>query len=227
MKIQAILFMCNDFARAKFTLENFYKWNHDIPVRLINSGGNDPRPYLEHIPNVTFIDAENLWHKKTHCGKGSFGPKYSEYLFEYGLNNNYSHTLLLETDVLTNRKITIPPSYDISGITNLGGDNIIYEFLNINGHKLHSGCGGTIFSYNYFNQIMNNKLFDVFYTLFNKFPQYYYMDFISTIVGRKAGCSLGNWIEVSETKPYYGIDGDNLHIVAPSTNSTLVHDYKI
>lgn len=28
MKIQAILFMCNDFARAKFTLENFVKWNH-------------------------------------------------------------------------------------------------------------------------------------------------------------------------------------------------------
>jgi hypothetical protein len=84
-----------------------------------------------------------------------------------------------------------------------------------------------MFSYNYFDQIMNNKLFDMFYTLFDKFPQYYYMDFISTIVGRKAGCSLGNWIEVSETKPYYGIDGDKFHVVAPSINSTLVHDYKI
>lgn len=64
MKIQTILFMCNDFARAKFTLENFNKWNPESPILVVNSGGESPEPFLKHIPNISFIDAENLWHKK-------------------------------------------------------------------------------------------------------------------------------------------------------------------
>lgn len=227
MKIQAILFMCNDFARAKFTLENFSKWNPDIPVRVINSGGNSPKPYLSHIKNIEFLDAPNLWHKETLCGKGSFGPKYCKYFFEYGLNSKFTHTLLLETDVLTNRKITVEPNYDISGITNLGGHESIYKFLNISGHRLHSGCGGTMFSYNYFNSIISQSLENLFYSLFEKFPQHYYMDFISTIVGRKAGCELGNWSEVSETKKYIIAENNNIIYKNPNLNATLIHDFKI
>jgi hypothetical protein len=60
MKIQAILFMCNDFARARFTLENFNKWNPEVPIRVINSGGDCPKPYLEHITNIEFVNAPNL-----------------------------------------------------------------------------------------------------------------------------------------------------------------------
>lgn len=228
MNIQAILFMCNDFARAKFTLENFSRWNPEIPIRIINSGGNSPRPHLEHIPNTEFIDAPNLWHKQTVCGIGSFGPKYYDYLFEYGLNNQYTHTLLLETDVLTQRKIIKQPTYDISGITNFGGHESIYNFLNIDGHKLHSGCGGTLLSYNYFERIASDKnIKDLFNILFDKFSEYYYMDFITTIIGRKAGCSLGNWSEVSETKSYHGIHMDKEYLVLPNPAATLIHNYKI
>ena len=227
MKIQAILFMCNDFARAKFTLENFSKWNTDIPIRIINSGGDSPKSHLQHISNTEFIDTPNLWHKKTHCGKGSFGPEFMKYFFDYGMNNNFTHTLLLETDVLTNKKITVEPKYDISGITNYGGDESIYKYLQIKGHRLHSGCGGTLFSYFYFEKIIENNAFDLFKKLFDKFPLYYYMDFISTIVGRKSGCSLGNWIEVSETKPYSAILDDKIFRMDPDLNATLVHDYKI
>ena len=220
--------MSNDFERAKFTLENFNKWNPDIPIRVINSGGDSPKPYLEHIPNISFVDAPNLWHKKTHCGSGSFDPRFSDYFFEYGLNDDFTHTLLLETDVLTNRQITIEPKYDISGITNLGGHESVYEALSIIGHRLHSGCGGTIFSYSYFNSIATKNLKNLFFSLFEKFPQYYYMDFISTIVGRKADCSLGNWEEVSETKPYLGIiDNDTFVRASPNLNATLVHNWKV
>ena len=227
MKIQAILFMCNDFARARFTLENFNKWNPEVPIRVINSGGDCPKPYLEHIPNIEFINVPNLWHKKTLCGKGSFGPFFADYLFDFGLNENFSHTLLLETDVLTNRKITIEPEYDISGITNFGGNETIYRYLEIDGHRLHSGCGGTIFSQNYFQNIINKKAFNLFEELFEKFPQYYYMDFISTIVGRKADCTLGNWDEVSEAFPYISIKNNNLTKTEPNLQATLVHQFKI
>lgn len=227
MKIQAILFMCNDFAGAKFTLENFNKWNPEIPIRVINSGGNCPKPYLSHIKNIEFINAPNLWHKKTLCGKGSFGPMFSQYFFDFGLNKDFSHTLLLETDILTNRSITMPPKYDISGITNFGGHEKVYNYLQLKGHRLHSGCGGTIFSHNYFNQIIKSNNYLLFNDLFNKFSEYYYMDFILTVIGRKANCTLGNWAEVSETKNYMAIQNDTIFIKSPDMNATLIHDYKI
>lgn len=229
MNIQTILFMSNDFARAKFTLENFNKWNPDIPIRVINSGGKSPEPYLQHIPNIEFVDAPNLWHRADD-GKGSFGPKFAEYFFEYGVNNKYSHTLLLETDVLTNRTISIEPKYDISGITNFGGSDLIYNYLEVAGHRLHSGCGGTIFSHKYFNNILSQNNFQLFNQLFDKFQIHYYMDFILTIIGRKSGCSYGNWEEVSETKRYVSYDpnkSETLKVGYPNLSATMVHDFKI
>lgn len=224
MKIQAILFMCNDFARAKFTLENFSKWNPDVPIRVINSGGDSPKPYLEHISNTEFIDAPNLWHKKTLCGVGSFGPRYYDYLFEYGLNSNYSYTLFLETDVLTNRKITIEPKYDIAGPTNPCGHNelILYNYLNINENLVHTGCGGTIFNFNYFDTISKNN-YGFFRDMFDKFPQNYFMDLISTLAARVNGLTFGHWEEVSNI-PIHFINGRMINV---DMNKTLIHNYKV
>jgi len=224
MKIQAILFMCNDFARAKFTLENFNKWNPEVPIRVINSGGDCPKPYLEHISNIEFINAPNLWHKKTLCGIGSFGPQYYDYLFDFGLNENFSHTLFLETDVLTNRKITIEPEYDISGPNNPCGSNehILYDYLNIPGSRIHTGCGGTMFSLNYF-KTLKNKDYGFFQEIFEKFPQNYFMDLISTLAARKNELSFGHWEEVSNV-PIHVVDGS---FVSVNYDATLVHNYKI
>lgn len=224
MKIQAILFMCNDFARAKFTLENFSKWNPDIPIRVINSGGKCPKPYLAHIGNIEFIDAPNLWHKKTLCGVGSFGPKYYDYLFEYGLNENFSHTLFLETDVLTNRKIVIEPEYDISGPNNPCGPNehVLYDFLDIQENRIHTGCGGTMFSLNYFKTI-KNKDFKFFTEIFEKFPQNYFMDLISTLAARKNELSFGHWQEVSNI-PIHVVNGN---FVSVDHSATLIHNFKV
>lgn len=224
MKIQAILFMCNDFARAKFTLENFSKWNPDIPIRVINSGGDSPEPYLRHIPNTEFIDAPNLWHKKTLCGVGSFGPRYYDYLFEYGLNSDYSHTLFLETDVLTNRKISISPKYEISGPINpCGHDEIIlYKYLNISENFLHTGCGGTIFSYNYFKTISEIN-FQFFQDIFDKFAPNYFADLISTLAARVHGLSFGHWEEVSNI-PIHFVDGNMVNV---DMSKTLIHNFKV
>lgn len=224
MKIQAILFMCNDFARAKFTLENFNKWNPEIPIRVINSGGNCPKPYLSHIKNIEFINAPNLWHKKTLCGVGSFGPQYYDYLFDFGLNEKFSHTLFLETDVLTNRKITIEPNYDISGPNNPCGPNehVLYDYLNIKDNRIHTGCGGTIFSLNYFKTI-KNKDYNFFQEIFDKFPQNYFMDLISTLAARKNKLSFGHWEEVSNI-PIHVINGN---FVKTNYSSTLIHNFKI
>lgn len=218
--------MYNDFARAKFTLENFCRYNPNIPVRIINSGGDDPKPYLGHIPNTEFINAPNLWHKKTSCGKGSFGPKFIEYFFEYGYNSEFSHTLLLETDVLTNKQITKEPLYDISGPTNPCGHNelVLYDYLGIKNNFLHTGCGATAFSYKYFYVIKNNASYYCLYQeLFDKFSANYFMDLILTVVGRKAGLTCGYWEEVSNI-PYCYI---NNKISQADYSKSLIHNFKI
>ena len=224
MKIQAILFMCNDFARAKFTLENFTKWNPQIPILVVNSGGDSPKPYLEHIPNTSFLDAPNLWHKKTDCGVGSFDYRYYDYLFEYGLNDDYTHTLFLETDVLTNREITTEPKYDISGPNNRCGHNehILYDYLNINDNRIHTGCGGTMFSLDYFKTI-SERDYSFFKDIFEKFPANYFMDLISTLAARKNNLSFGHWEEVSNI-PIHVV---NNQLVNVNMNATLVHNFKI
>lgn len=224
MKIQAIMFMCNDFTRAKFTLENFSKWNPEIPIRVINSGGECPKSYLSHIEKIEFINAPNLWHKKTLCGVGSFGPQYYDYLFDYGLNEEFSHTLFLETDVLTNRKITIEPKYDISGPNNPCGynENILYDFLNIADNRIHTGCGGTIFSLNYFKTIKKQD-YGFFQEIFDKFPQNYFMDLISTLAARKNGLTFGHWEEVSNI-PIHFVNGQ---FVSVDHSATLIHNFKV
>lgn len=218
--------MSNDFSRAKFTLENFNKYNPTIPVRVINSGGENPEPYLRDIPNIEIINAPNLWHKKTICGKGSFSPEFIEYFFEYGYNSGFSHTLLLETDVLTNRSITKEPKYDISGPNNFCSENeyVLYDYLQIRGSRLHTGCGATIFTNKYFDIIKNNiEYYNLYQELFDKFSSSYYMDLILTLVGRKAGLTFGHWEEVSNIS-FHVVDNK---FVNADMSATLVHNFKI
>ena len=223
MKIQAILFMCNDFIKAKFTLENFYRWNPDIPIRVVNSGGECPKPYLNHIPNIEYIDAPNLWHKQTHCGKGSFGPQFAEYLFEYGLQN-FDYTLLLETDVLTNRTISIFPKYDVSGPCTPCNpkEYELYDHLNIQDRRIHTGCGGTIFSSKYFQHIKKNH-YKFFTEIFLKFPEHYYMDLILTLAARVSGLTFGHWKEVSNIPGHFIENNWN----QTNWQATMIHNYKI
>lgn len=222
MKIQAILVMCNDFKGAQFTLENFRKHNPEVPIRVIN-GGNDCTPYVSHISDVEIINTPNLWNANTTCRVFGLGPKYFDYLFEYGLDCNYTHTLYLEPDVLTNRAITIPPQYDISGPLNICSptDYPLYDALGINDYRVHTGCGGTIYSYNYFKTI-KVKGFEIYQQLYDLYPQHYYQDLIATVVARVHGLSFGHWKECSNI-PAHIIDNQ---IVPVNMNATLVHKYK-
>jgi hypothetical protein len=227
MKIQALLFMCNDFDRAKFTLEKFNKYNPDIPISVINSGGESPINYLKHIPSIVeYVDTDDLWHRKTHCKRGGFGLPFLEILFNYGLNENFTHTLYLETDVLTNRKITIEPKYDMSGVMVGCGpkEQFLWDYLNIAPPHYHTGCGATIFRKNFFIKLYeNSKINKMFYDLYDQFPEYYYMDLILTLVAKKTGLSCGHWAEVSDVRGHMIND----HFFSGDLSATLVHGYKI
>ena len=224
MKIQAIMFMRNELKGAQFTLENFRKHNPDIPVRIIN-GGVDCSEYVLHIDGVEIVNTTNLWHfNAASLAMGGFTPEYFDYLFEYGLNQNYTHTLYLEPDVLTNRAITIPPKYDISGPLNMchQNDYALYDAFGINEYRVHTGCGGTIYTYNYFKTV-KEKGYDIYQRLYDKYSKHYYQDIIATLVARLYGMTFGHWEEVSNIPAH--IIGNQ--IVPVNMNATLVHKYKI
>lgn len=228
MKIQAIIFMCNDFKRLDFTLDNLYKHNPDIPTLVINSGGDSPEHVTNKYDKVSLTHAPNLWHKKTHCGVGSFGPEYYEYLFDYGLNKDYTHTLFLETDVLTTRPITIEPKFDLSGPFNWCGgyEYVLYDYLGLK-PKPHTGCGATMFSYNYFNVVKETN-YNLYKELFESHPQNYFMDLISTLVGRKAGLTFGHWEEVTNIPQHFVGVNEGEYIPFPYYEAaTLIHNYKV
>ena len=226
MKIQALLFMCNDFERAKFTLENFAKYNPDIDIRVINSGGNSPRKHLQHIEQIVeFLDTEDLWHRKTWCGRGGFGLKYIDLLFKYGLDKRYTHTLYLETDVLTNGKITKEPKHDLSGVFVGCGkhERFLWNHMKIPDNHYHTGCGGTIFSYNFFDKIYNDKSkFSLFSDLYERFPEHYYIDLIITLIARVSDVTCGHWEEVADVRGSM-VNGKPYR----NTSATLLHGYKV
>lgn len=217
MKIQAFLAMKNDFKRLDFTLEKFCYYNPDIPVLVMNAGGNSPEKITQKYNNVSVSHCEDLWVTP------SFGPKFADYFFNFGLNEKFTHTILLETDVLTNDKIKIPPKYDVAGCLNYGGSMEIYKHLNILDDLYHTGCGGTIFSYRYFKTIRENN-FNFFKEMYEKFPKDYYMDLMLTLAARVHGLSHGHWEEVSNVT---GHINENKQFVNCNFYATMVHHFKV
>jgi len=212
--------MKDDFKRLDFTLEHFLKYNPEIPVLVLNAGGNSPEEIIKKYPTVSLSHCEDLW------AKPSFSPKFADYFFQFGLNENFTHTILLETDVLTNNKITIEPKYDISGCLNYGGSSKIYDFLNITDNCFHTGCGGTIFKYNYFKTIKNGD-FEFFKRMFDKFPNDYYMDLMLTLAARVNGLTYGDWDEMSNVTGHLKNINGTFRLVNCNFYSTMVHHFKV
>lgn len=227
MKIQAIMMMKNDINRVDFVLHNFFKWNPDIPVLVYNCGGKSPKQVIDKYSNAKLIDYDDIWHKGTHDGAGSFDPRWFKLMFEYGLNDNYTHTLFLETDVLTTRKISIEPKYDMSGILNFCGpkEDILYKYFNIP-HGPHSSCGSTIFKTDFFKKSFSNLyLID---KAFKEKQQNFYADLLMTILGRISGCSYGYWEECSDLRGYHvPIDGKLVFVPSSDYSTTFVHSLKV
>lgn len=228
MKIQAIMMMKNDIKRMNFVLENFFKHNPDIPVLVYNCGGNSPKEEVSKFSNAKLIDYYDIWHKKTHCGVGSFDPRWHKLMFNYGLNSEYTHTLFLETDVLTTKKITIEPKYDMSGILNYCGSKELelYRHLNLE-LAPHSACGSTIFSIDFFKKCEKNlHLVDKW---FEEKSENFFADLVMTLLGRLSDCTYGYWEECSDLRGYHVPIGDGKYRYVPSSDysTTFVHSLKV
>ncbi len=237
MKLKAIIFMCNDHERLDFTLKNFRKFHPNIPILVYNNGGKSAKNVASRY-KCDYKDIENIWHKDTHCNTGSFDFKWFEYLFEYGLrDDNTTHTLFLETDILTIKPIEKEPLYDMSGPLGLSGvpDIFWYDYFDLKSidHSKymdgaiaypHTGCGGTIYRKEFFRKCLYNlpKIKQAYID----HPEGSFMDLLITILGIISGCTIGSW---AEAKNIHGgfIENDGKYIMEfCKWNSALIHGVK-
>ncbi len=228
MKIQAIMMMKNDIKRMQFVLENFFKWNPDIPVLVYNCGGLSPKQEVAQFKNAILIDYDDIWHKRGPNGIGSFDPRWFQLMFEYGLNSSYTHTLFLETDVLTTNKITKIPKYDMSGILNFCGQGefILYQMLNLKVQQ-HSGCGSTIYRTEFFEKCKDNL--ELVNSLYMQRPQNFFQDLVMTILGRVSDCTYGHWEECSDIRGHWEPNENGVleFKIPPSHPATFIHSLKV
>lgn len=230
--------MCNDEKRADFVISNFQKHNPDI--RLIVYNGGSPAPHLKDKYNIEYQEGPNLWHKFTRCPPGSFSYEWFETMFQVGLSMNTDYLIFLETDVLTTRKIVEPPKYEIAGPTTRCGPQDEYNSYDFWGgylkgtnydetdwkHKFHTGMGATAFSKSFFKKCKDN-LHHV-KEAYRLIPFHMCQDLHITLLGRFSGCTMGDWIEASDTRGVYRkIEEDKWQHEGMNGNCALIHNVKV
>jgi len=220
MKIKAII-SCfseheggNDLIRLEKTLSHFFVHNPDIPVTVINDAGKSPKEIIKRFPNYTVQEeSQNSYIRDSLCAwAGSFGILWFRRLFDFALkDDDFSHVLFLETDVLTRRQITHTPKYEMAGCGMISWDsaNEFYcDYFNLPKTKhihyydpwqdhhnsisfLHYGTGGTIFSKSFFQKCSKNlhKIEDLYKYSTGHFLQ----DLAITSLAKISGCTIGEW----------------------------------
>lgn len=242
MKYHALLFMCNDEKRARFVIENFRKYNEDIPLTVYNGGESMEKLTSEF--NIELIEGKNVWHKNTRHPPGSFSFDWFQILFDVAKTYDPDYLIFLETDVLTSRKIVEEPKYDMSGpVTQCGGITdmlMMYDYWDayIKGenfhedkytnwpHKFHTGMGATAFSRNFFEKCRPHL--DLVKRCYELIPMHCYQDMVITCFGRSQGCTMGDWSEVSDTRGTLRKKSETeWYADGPDQRCALVHNFKI
>jgi len=239
MSYTAILFMCNDYKRAEFTIDGFTRHNPDIPL-IVYNGGEPARDLADRF-DIDYREGPNMWKDITRMPPGSWGYEWYKYMFHEGLHMDTDHLIYLETDVQTNRKIEVDPKYDLSGpVTSCGPlcSVLAYDFWGsylhdrydeksiVFGIKTHTGMGATAFSKNFFEKAHRNlkyvKLAE------EKIPLSFYCDLNMTLLATFSGCSYGDWSEVSDNRGTFRKNDDGQWYVDPNFHSAaLIHNVKV
>lgn len=234
--------MSNDTERLDFTLRNFKKHNPNVPVLVYNNGGNfELAKKIAEKYRCEYKYIENIWHKKTHCGTGSFNFRWFELLFEYALQeDDYTHILFLETDVYTQKKIATEPLYDMAGPLSFCGpkENILFGYFKLEkyGYKFifennsrafpHTGCGGTIYKKDFF--VKSKENLHLIQKAYEEMIPYCFMDLLITILGMISGCSIGDWQDTSNLygKYIYNTQKNIFYLKKCDWKAPMIHHIK-
>ena len=240
MKIKAIIFASNDDKKLDFTLKHFKYHNPEIPVLIYNNGNTNMEPIAVKY-GCEYKKIPNIWHKKTHCGVGSFNYQWFEYMFEFGLKEDgYTHILFLETDIYTIKPITKIPKYDMAGPLGFGGpnENVLVDYFDIKKYNYkfnqmnnsrafpHTGCGGTIYTKDFFKKSEKNLF--LIKKVYEEKIENCYMDLIITYLAIISNCSVGSWYDSTNIWGEYILNNENKLYEIHKTNwdAALIHKVK-
>lgn len=240
MKIKAVIFASNDNIKLDFTLKHFTRNNPDIPVLLYNNGNTEMKEIADKY-NCAYQKIDNIWHKQTSCGIGSFNYDWFKYVFDFALQeDDYTHILFLETDIYTRKKIKIEPKFDMAGPLGFANtrDNTLFNYFNLKelgytfnqlGGRLsfpHTGCGGTIYTKEFFYKTKENLY--LIKKVYEEKIESCYMDLIMTYLGIISGCSIGEWEEASNVWGHYRKKNksEKYQIYRTNWNAAMIHKIK-
>lgn len=237
MSYTAFLTMCNDEKRADFVLENFTKYNPEIPVIVYNGGKS--ASYLQDKYDIDYREGPNFWNVFL-PEVGSFTYDWFDLIFDIGLSMSTDHLIFLETDVLTTRKLETEPLYDISGpLVSCGeleslqayrywGEYVPWkegkETISWN-HKFHTGIGATCYKKQFFQKCEGNL--NWVEEAYKMIPFSCFQDVNISLLGRYSGCTLGDWIEASDTRGSIRINSNSAYYEQCDWSKALIHNYKI
>ena len=225
MKIKAILPVYSEWSdgeelfKLEKTLENFFKHNPSIPVTVINDGGKSPVEIVRKFDNCYLIeDKKNSWVQNSKFNfTGAPGFLWFKRLYQFAEQEDYTHILYLETDVLTRYRISRVPKYEIAGCGFVSWDqandfycdffglpktkHIKFKDLTYEGNDyhneisfLHYGTGGTIFSKSFFEKTSKNL--NIIERLGKEHSSNFLQDLAITALAHVSDCSIGEWEDV-------------------------------
>ena len=205
-----------EFFRLEKTLENFFKHNPDIPVTVVNDGGQTPIEIIRKFDNCYLIDdTENSWIQESIFNSvGAPGYLWFKRLYVFASEDDFTHIIYLETDVLTRRKIEHVSRYEMAGcgmVSSQHANDFYWDYFGIekimkkggieydapwSGERhnitfLHYGTGGTIFSKSFFDKTSKNL--PLIKELNDKKPECFLQDLAITSLALISGCSVGEW----------------------------------
>ena len=236
-----------EFFRLEKTLENFFKHNPDIPVTVVNDGGQTPIEITRKFDNCYLInDTENSWIQKSIFNSvGAPGYLWFKRLYDFASQDDFSHIIYLETDVLTRRKIVHVPRYEVAGcgmVSWCSANEFYCDYFKIkkskhikyitpwNGEKneisfLHYGTGGTIFSKSFFDKTSKNL--SLIKELNDEKPACFLQDLAITSLALISGCSVGKWEDLCiDEGSIDWLDNRDEILGKPTGKEALVHKHE-
>jgi hypothetical protein len=254
MKIKAIISCFSkhsenkDLFRLEKTLEHFCRHNPDIPVTVINDGGESPIDIVRKFKNCYLSnEKENSYIRDGgFCRDGTFGYLWFKRLFDFGLKDDgYSHVLFLETDVLTRSRVACIPKYDMAGYGMVSwwvANEFYCDHFKMKKTKhikystpwdreenkisfLHYGTGGTIFRKEFFKKA--ERSLNIIERLYEENKSQFLQDLAITSLAHISDCTTGEWEDVGVDEESISWLKNREEILRASTGKeALIHQHE-
>jgi hypothetical protein len=247
-----------EFFRLEKTLENFFTHNPDIPVTVVNDGGKTPIEIIRKFDNCYLIDdTENSWIQKSIFNSvGAPGYLWFKRLYDFASEDDFTHIIYLETDVLTRHKIAHVPRHEMSGrgmVSSQHANDFYWDYFGLDAAAIVCGNkrlskGGieydapwsgehhniSFLHYGTGGTIFSKSFFEKTYDklpLIKKFndqkPDCFLQDLAITSLALVSNCSVGDWEDLCiDEESLSWLSNKDEILSKPTGNEALVHKHE-